>query len=584
MQFWQPLPVYVFQHGSAGLMVARSPQALDAMVWESLGAIILPFFIFTIVLLALYLALKRQIVMLLMSMAQTFIQLRKGERGIRIPKHEAASEVAYVIEQTNRMIDAQEEMTSWLESQNEQLEQIVSARTEALKQANKELSQLAFADTLTQTCNRIKFSKTWKKRYSQGQHTGVGVALFNIDFFKDINETHGADVGNLVLKRAAQLLKETLGNNVQIYRLGNDEFILLFPGSDHREESIQAKLEAIVERFSHQPLANISLQMPLSVSIGWEWVPSHEICPEPELLKRLNAAMLRAKEGLSDKVQRFDPARDGAARSADFTAALRVRELVEKGEGLLLYGQPLVDPHSGKTQYIEVLSRMQDVDGTPLPPGVFFPLVERLRLKVDFDRRIIERVTAQLSQQKCATGGVSLNLTPQTLEHLKLFEWLTPLAKYCAEYKIVLEITENTLIRDLSATLVLLEKLRTIGFKVAIDDFGSGYSSIAYLAHLNADIIKFDMSLTRNAFTEERSRQIIFGLAEELATLGYEVVFEGIETQEMAELFNQPFIHYLQGYYFSPPVPCTQFATYSGLFSSAPAVRYPPALTHLPHS
>ncbi len=551
LQFWLPLPAYVLQRDTAGLVVQRQAHALYDMMWESLLVAVLPFLLFAGMLLILYWGLKREIVLPLMSMAEAFVQLRKGEREVSIPLGRAVEEVAYVIKQTNHMIEAQARMTAKLEEQ-------VAVRTQALERANTELKRLAFTDALTQVNNRVKFQQSWQEKFASGAHGGVGVALVNIDLFRDINEAYGVEVGNQILRQMAQVLQEMLGSAVQVYRVGGDEFLLLFSAPDYESDMIQPQLEALVELLARQPQEKQALPMALAVSIGWLWLPAGKACSEPELLRRLQAALQRAKEGLTDKVQRFDPTLDAATQKkvADFDQARHVRALVEKGEGLLLYGQPLVDAQQGQTRYVEVLARMQGQQGEPLAPGVFFPLIAHLRLKVDFDRRVIEQVAAQLARKVCDSQGVSINLSPETLKHPSLFEWLKPLASACAQYKIVLEITENTLMEDLRAMRVRLEKLRGMGFKVAIDDFGSEYSSIAYLAHLDADIVKFDMSLARTAFEDARSRQIILGLAQQLAELEYEVVFEGIETQEMAEFFKRPFIHYLQGYYFSPPAPC----------------------------
>ena len=553
LPIWVAMPTFVEDRGQAGFVWHQPTTFFQDMLRSSLIAVLMPFGIFFIALSGLFWYLSHQVVGPLARLAALFERLGQGARGERMPPGRYVDEVAYVVDQTNDMLDRLDEREQALQALNSTLEQQVRERTRQVENANRRLRELAYIDPLTSLNNRLRFEQRWRDLYP---HEGLILALVDIDFFHDLNEVYGTEVGNRVLQRVAETLRHVCGEDVEVFRLEADEFALLFDASRHSGAEAQRCLEDLQRRFAQTPLRELGLSAPLMLSVGWVEVSGDSDLPLNTVLRQALIAKRAAKNDLYRKVQRFDPVQHRDETVISPQAMHDLVRMVREGDGLMLMCQPLVSVSEGAPVYAEVLARFAR-DGQIIPPGQFFPLVERAGLQAAFDEQVLAKVADWLRRADFSYRGVSLNLTPEALAHEQLFDWLAPLAPLTKRHKIVLEITESTLIQDVAAAQEKLKHFRRLGFKVAIDDFGSGYSSISYLAHLSADVIKFDRSLAVAAFEDARSARIVLGLAEELATLGYEVVFEGIETEEMARFFSQPFVHYLQGFYFARPAPCS---------------------------
>ncbi len=554
MTVWVNMPAYV-QNGEGGGFVWRQPTVFFRNLLNNvLTAVLLPFGVFFLALAALFWYLSRKVVRPLERLAELFRQLHDGARGVRMPQDGYAREVAYVVEQTNRMLDRLDEREQSLQTLNSTLEQQVSQRTRQLEEINRKLREVAYLDPLTGLSNRLRFEQRWAELQA---HDGLILALVDIDFFRDLNDAYGSEVGNRVLQRLGMSLRHLCDDEtaVEVFRLGADEFALLFDASAYSGTRVQQCLERLQQQFAATPLRQLGLNTPLMLSASWVEVPADAALPLTSVLRQAELAKRAAKHDLNRKVQRFDPQLHRDDEVVSPQAMHDLMRLVRRGEGLVLMCQPVVSAADGEPQYAEVLARFER-DGQLVPPGQFFPLIERAGLQAAFDEQVLAAAARMLQEVDFPYDGVSLNLTPQALAHEALFDWLAPLVPLTERYTIVLEITESTLIHDLSTAQEKLRRFRRLGFKVAIDDFGSGYSSISYLAHLSADTIKFDRSLAVAAFEDARSARIVLGLAEELSTLGYQVVFEGIETAEMANFFHQPFVHCLQGFFFARPQPC----------------------------
>ncbi|WP_294947023.1 EAL domain-containing protein [Sulfurivirga sp.] len=555
--FWVRLPERVQDHRQAGLMVSVSTDFYTTFLNSALVAVLLPFVIFFFILLGLYLYLNRHVVKPMGELARTFRAYRHGQLEARMSVVDTApEEVRYVAEQTNRTLEELTRQTQALHALNQSLEQQVAERTRALEEANAHLREIAFVDSLTGLHNRLGLEQHWHQRYERAPHHAVALAVLDIDLFRDLNEAYGTEVANRVLKKVAVELNGLCGGGYQSYRLHADTFALLFPVEDFAPEQVTACLQDIVTRFAERRLEDLGIRASLSLSAGWVWVDEYSALPFNVVLRQATQAMRAAKLTLDEKVQRYDPDRHAGDDQASPEQLERIRAMIRTGEGLELYGQPLVEARTGEWRYVEVLARFEPEPGQQLSPAEFMPLVSRLHQEAAFDAQVIHRISERLHEKGCPMSGLSINLSPEALAHEALFEWLAPLAELTDRYKIVLEITESTLVQDLKAAQEKLSRLREMGFRVAIDDFGSGYSSISYLAHLPADIIKFDRALALAACTDSRNERIILGLARELHTLGYEVVFEGIEDQHMAGFFRRPYIDYLQGFHFSRPLSC----------------------------
>ena len=566
VKLWLPTPAYVFNRGDSGFVVVRSARLVQKAMQLALVAIVVPLILLMLLMLGLGLALWLKVVQPLQKAAESVQGVHGGVRRTVKLMPGAVKEVATLVEQTNALLETVQQKQAALENMNAKLEQRVSERTRELVRAHHELRKRAFEDALTHLPNRLALEEVWPQLIED--HDEAGVAILDIDFFHEINETYGGEVGNRVLVHVAETLDKLRQQGATIYRLSGDEFAIVVTDMTPRQ------FEQCLEKFLHVlhdfPPESLGMSARLSISIGWSWLDLRMPVSLSEALRQADLAMRAAKHALDRKLQRYQPEVHGDQAPLDYADAQAVAQMVRDGTGLVLVAQPVVRMADEQVAYCEILARMS-VEGRALSPAVFMPLVERLHLQAAFDQRVIEQMTAWLQANPCQRG-FSINLSAEALQHPQLKAWLAGLAPFAADRKIVLEVTETTLVQDLSAAQKTLGDLRAMGFKVAIDDFGSGYSSISYLAHLSADIIKFDRSLVRAAHGDRRSSALIVTLARTLRDLGYDVVFEGVEDGQMCHHFSEVATH-IQGFVYARPMPLDEAAVFevpSCLHSSAP--------------
>jgi EAL domain-containing protein (putative c-di-GMP-specific phosphodiesterase class I) len=216
-----------------------------------------------------------------------------------------------------------------------------------------------------------------------------------------------------------------------------------------------------------------------------------------------------------------------------------------------MHYQPIVDLRSGEPQYYEALARITH-EGQLIMPSHIFPLIEAKGLEVDLDRAVLRRILGDLRQGLIpANTGISINISAPTLIESDLFEWLAELQPFMENYKLLLEITETALITQMQIARSHLTRLQSMGFRIALDDFGSGYSSLRYLGTMPVDVVKFDITLTR--LIDTHSNPILTHLAQMILDCGHLLVAEGIENGGSAKQLASLGFRYGQGYYYGRP-------------------------------
>ena len=225
---------------------------------------------------------------------------------------------------------------------------------------------------------------------------------------------------------------------------------------------------------------------------------------------------------------------------------------IQTGEGLFIHYQPVISLVTREVEYYEALVRLKIGDELVLP-HVIFPVVMARRLEAEFDYAIMQCVAKDLTKQLIPLGtGVALNISGVSLEHADFQSRITQFQGFLENYKLVLELTETSLVTRLQQVSSTLMGLREAGFVVALDDFGSGYSSLSYIANMPVDIVKFDLSMIRSLEQGGRQSVVIEGLARIVAEAGYLLVAEGIETQQALDKVQQIGFSHGQGYLFGP--------------------------------
>lgn len=422
-----------------------------------------------------------------------------------------------------------------------------------IEEKNAELWGMAHCDALTGVYNRRSFDEDIKMLLLNAVHQELEVALllFDCDYFKSINDTYGHQVGDQVLIAIAKVMQACLRGSDKLYRIGGDEFAVLFVDVDSAR-SIEVA-HRCVAGMQHYDFSHLNIKDPVRISVGIARM--HDISVEQvEMLKKqADIAMYHAKLPGHNKVVIYDAEMEVFGKSV-FSNQLTnaVFNAIQTGEGLYIHYQPVISLATREVEYYEALVRLKIGDELVLPHEIF-PVVMARRLEAEFDYAIMQCVAKDLARQLIPPGtGVALNISGVSLEHADFQSRITQFQGFLENYKLVLEITETSLVTRLQQVSSILMALREVGFVVALDDFGSGYSSLSYIANMPVDIVKFDLLMIRSLEQGGRQSVVIEGLARIIAEAGYLLVAEGIETEQALNKVQQIGFSHGQGYLFGP--------------------------------
>jgi diguanylate cyclase (GGDEF)-like protein len=401
----------------------------------------------------------------------------------------------------------------------------------ALRNQNRTLHDQARRDALTGCRNRRVYDEDWSAHCAlrasvPGQ---TSYLLFDCDRFRTINDSYGHGVADRVLALVADALTLALRAGDSLYRLGSDEFVAFLPSvSVTQARRIAQRCQELVEATDFERLG---IREPVTISIGianCDANRSHEV---GELPRRADIAMFAAKQPGHRRVAVYGSEADASSAglvASRETAAL-FQALAEPGH-IEMHYQPLFHLPDRRLDGYEALARICH-QGDVLGPGTFMPVVASRRLETEFDTAVLGQITRDLDAGKIPYGlGVSINLSAQSLARAETVGQLLAMARHLGRNPLTLEITETSLITQISDVRRDLDRLREVGYRVAMDDFGTGYSPVHYLLDLPVDSVKFDISLIRKLADGGRAGEIVAGLARLMSEAGYPLVAEGIET------------------------------------------------------
>jgi diguanylate cyclase (GGDEF)-like protein/PAS domain S-box-containing protein len=366
-----------------------------------------------------------------------------------------------------------------------------------------------------------------------GEVPAFALLLVDIDRFREINDTFGHDVGDDVLVELADRLRSKIRGTDFLARLGGDEFAFVAVGVTTLEAA-----EAVAESVSlaiNGPVEVAGLEVAVALSLGVVHAPTHGTDLKT-LFRRAEASMRQAKQ--SDRRWTLydiekDPHRpDLLALTADLGRAL------ESG-GLSLHYQPQVDLTTGKIEGVEALARWTHPTRGNVPPAEFVPLAERTGLALPLATWALKTALTQcaLWYEEGLSIPVSVNVTPIVLHHEALFSTVAELLLTTGvpARLLTLELTEGDIAEPTASILGNLARLRLLGVRISIDDFGVGYSAMSYLLHFPLDELKIDKLFVKNIMEDERAWQIVTAIVGVGRSLDLRVVAEGIETDEVGE-------------------------------------------------
>lgn len=424
----------------------------------------------------------------------------------------------------------------------------------SLNEKNDELWQLAHHDPLTGIFNRRGFEDDWNNvlSVSSGHRLGVALLLFDCDHFKAINDTYGHPTGDQVIKAIAHTLQNTLRHGDRLYRMGGDEFATLFLDID-RDLALQTA-ERCIEAVSKYDFSIMGIKEPVRLSAGMAYASGTDEDQLHNLPKQADIAMYHAKRPGKRKIALFDRS---MSNSTDMLYSNSINNLVfkalENDESIEMHYQPITNLETGAVDYYEALVRIRHGD-TLITPATIFPLIEERRLESEFDLVILGCIAKDIELGKIPAGtGISFNVSGLGVVDPSVQDKINSLAVYLKQYKLIIEVTETALITQLQLASSVLNTLREKGFLIALDDFGSGYSSLSYLSNMPVDCVKFDISLIRQLLEGSRQSIIIESLAAMVLKAGYILVAEGVETEIMLNKIKDIGFTRGQGFLFGRP-------------------------------
>jgi diguanylate cyclase (GGDEF)-like protein/PAS domain S-box-containing protein len=432
------------------------------------------------------------------------------------------------------------------------------------RKAQAQISYMAHHDALTGLANRTQLVKKLEKVLAVLPLKGGSVAVHFIDLdrFKKVNDTLGHEGGDFLLKTAAERLRSVTRVNDVVARLGGDEFVVvqIGVGSKDQAEDLASRLTSAVTA----PMKFREQSIIATVSVGVALAPADGNDPE-RLLKSADLAMYKAKADGRNCIRFFQPEMDAELQArSKLERTIRDAVLHDRYE---LHYQPLFEMSEHRLTGFEALIRLPADDGTLIPPLVFIPVAEELRL--------IDRIGEWVLRAACRTAvtwpenlTVAVNLSPaQFLPGLAggVSDIVAAALKDAGlpAHRLELEITETLLLGDSAAIMAELQTLKAMGVAIVMDDFGTGYSSLSYLWRFPFDKIKIDRSFMQGFNGSGRDAKT---LVKTIIALGRElnmrVTVEGVETAAQAAFLDKADGDQVQGFFFGRPVPGSEVSAY----------------------
>ena len=418
-----------------------------------------------------------------------------------------------------------------------------------------ENGRLALTDTLTGLPNRRSFVARLEETVAQATATGgrFGVGMIDLDGFKPVNDSLGHGTGDAVLREVARRLEGAgLG---WIARLGGDEFGLIVEG--------EADLDAVGHRICtllRQPYFLREGSARIGASVGFARFPE-AAADAGTLVDRADFALYHAKTCRRGSAVCFAPAHEAELRrDAAIEQALRQADL---GTEFHLLYQPIIDAVSGRIEAYEALARWRSPTLGAVSPADFIPVAERSGLIRDLTRILLGQALDTMRGWP-VERHLSFNLSAHDIAAPESVDGLTALvvASGIDPSRIVFEVTESGLMRDLGDAHRTLASLKALGVRIALDDFGTGYSSLSYLQRLPVDRLKIDRSFVTRLTEDATSLAIVRSILDLCRHLALDCVVEGVETADQMRLLRSVGCRAMQGYLFRRPMPAEAIPAY----------------------
>lgn len=429
------------------------------------------------------------------------------------------------------------------------------------KHYEERLEILANYDPLTGLANRALLSSHLHRSIENAKRlkTQIALLMFDLDRFKDVNDSFGHGAGDELLKQIAQRLGGRLRDGDMISRLGGDEFAVVLEQLAHPEDAGRIAQEMIAALSNPYKLTG-GAEIHIGMSVGIVLFPSHGDNAS-ELLQHADAALYKAKsEGRATYRYYTDELTDLARKRID--GETRLRRAIANSE-FEVYYQPQVHIATGRIMGAEALIRWNDPKLGIISPLDFIPIAENTGLIGPIGEWVLNETCRQgrVWLDKGYRLTLAVNLSAHQVRHQNIPEMVENALKktgYPAD-KLELELTESALMQRQEETVVMLHTLRAMGIRLAIDDFGTGYSSLSYLKRFPIDVLKIDKSFVDDLPFDNDDMAIVTAIIAMGNALGFQVLAEGTERIEQIEFLKERGCTMYQGYIKSPPLRAAEF-------------------------
>ena len=431
------------------------------------------------------------------------------------------------------------------------------------KHSESQIQKLAHFDALTSLPNRILLQDHFKHALSlvKRNNDKLAVIFLDLDHFKDINDTLGHSIGDLLLIEVANRLQSTLREEDTLSRLGGDEFILILPGTDsHGAANVSQKLIGIMAKPYHID----SFELTITGSIGVALYPNDGTDFEI-LSQKADTAMYRAKQEGRNNYRFFTAEmQDTSARNLQLVTALRYA--LERNQ-LSLHYQPQISIHKNRIIGTEALLRWHHPELGTISPAEFIPIAEDSGLIIPIGEWVLRQAVKQAKlwmEDGLGPLIMAVNISAIQFRHPDLPKLITQILAetgLAPEY-LELELTEGVAMYDPQGAIEMMNNLHELGIRMSIDDFGTGYSSLSYLKKFKVYKLKIDQSFVRDISTDPEDKAIVSAIISMSRSLGLQTIAEGVETIEQLTYLRSQGCDEVQGYYYSKPMPSSQVKQY----------------------
>ena len=426
-----------------------------------------------------------------------------------------------------------------------------------VEQKTKELENIAMYDLLTGLPNRNMLNYQLRKSLANiARHkSGVAVLFLDLDDFKKVNDSNGHNIGDKLLIQAAERVRVSVGELDLASRFGGDEFVIVLSHLNGVDEAIEVAEKVLLQFKESIKLGSNIFYVSTSIGIAYTESATEK---SDDLISHADIAMYEAKDNGGGQYHIYHQEMFQRVAHRVMLEG-EVRQALAKQQFSLSL-QPQICAKTKKLYGFEALLRWQHPERGMISPEDFIPILENSQHMIELGYWIIRRcfeLVISIKEYGLENIRIAINLSAGQFMDANLPHFLNDLL---VEFSLTaknfeLELTEQTLVKDMDHTIAMMESLKVIGFSFAIDDFGTGYSSLAYLKKMPVDVIKIDKSFIFGMLENHSDFQIITSTIAMVKNLGLTVVAEGVETQAQLRSLTENDCDIIQGYYYSKPIP-----------------------------